>query len=94
MQREFIVNANRKLLQESKGKADGKIALDIIEDIVAHFDNRNKNEWTASQKYAGIRELLRRCAVKDWKGLDFNYDKHNELNKLVIVKSVKFYNEY
>ena len=65
----------------------------MIEDITIYFDNGDEDEFTTSQQYIGFRELFRGYIVKDWVGSNFNCDKYNELNKVVIKHIVRFYNK-
>ena len=93
MQRDFIPNVTKELLQANKEQVDNETILDMIEDIVVHFENSNEEEHASTQQCIGMRELLRGCIVKDLRESNFNCDRHRELNKIMVVKAVIFYNE-
>ena len=48
VQRQFIRNLAKELLKINKRKVDEEIILDVMEDIVAHFDNGNEDKCATS----------------------------------------------
>ena len=93
MQREFIKNLTIDLFKENKGRIEDDVILNMIKDIVVYFDDGDDEEYESSQQYVGMRKLFRGFIVKDWIAADFNCEQYSELNKIVIVNAVKFYNQ-
>ena len=47
----------------------------MLKDILIFFDSREEDKLETSQQYISIREIFRGFVVKDWEGVNFNYDK-------------------
>ena len=58
--------------------------FDLIEDALAHLEDRDEEEYTTNQHVVGMRYLFRCFIVKTWKGVNFTDTTCRNLNKIVV----------
>ena len=89
----FVKDIEKDVIAVNEGKIDEEVIVDMIEDIAGYLYGCEEDEYATTQQYIGFKELFRGYVVKDWIGTDFNCTKYSELNKIIVVHAVKFYNE-
>ena len=61
----------------------------MIEDTLACLDEEEERECETNQHCIGMKALFRGIVVKDWKGADFNCNKYETLNKVLVCHAVQ-----
>ena len=51
-------------------------------------------KYKTNQQHLGMDQIFRRFVVKDWKGVEFHYSKHNVLNKTLVHHLMYFHRNY
>ena len=92
MRKQCYENVKEMLVKTKFYEEKVQEAQGLLSDIKKYLNG--DREYVTSQAVIGFDKIFRGCVVKDWCGDDVNCESCQEFNRVIVKKSVEFYNKY
>ena len=91
IRKKFIEKLLIEMLK-NRDEVDVNETIPFCKDILQCLENDLEEECETNQCHVGMSELFRGRVAADWKETNFECRKHRKLNKIIVRRSIKFYN--
>ena len=86
LRKEFIEKLLVELIKQTIDNVDVNMIMAFCEDILRYLEEEEEDKYETNQQYIGMKELFRGYIVIDWEGVDLQYVKYRNLNRIIVKK--------
>jgi len=89
--KDFITDMTLEILAIDQNQVSVDEIFSMCEDILNFLESGDHEDYETNQHMIGMAELFRGNIVKVWSGVNFNQNKYQVLNKIIIKHCVLYY---